>query len=163
MNNLTYFTTYINYYNTLIKPGYAVLVTGEWGSGKTHQIKNIFSENEMYYVSLFDISTVEDIYANVFYKMSPIKAFAKGAANGISDANVGIDAMTFGLGGIIGKVANAVIKEEVKTDKVIVFDDIERCSVDINSILGVINKYVEHHGCKVIAIAHDEKNKVIIW
>ncbi len=157
MNNLTHFTDYIEYYKNLTNPGYAVLVTGEWGSGKTYQIKKLLPAEQMYYVSLFDITSVEEIYASVFYKMSPAKAFTKNAASSLGDASIGTDAMTFGLGGILGKVVSAVIKEDVKTDRVIVFDDLERCDVDINNILGAINKYVEHHGCKVIAIAHDTK------
>ncbi|WP_234016116.1 P-loop NTPase fold protein, partial [Cronobacter dublinensis] len=157
MNNLQYFQEYIDYYKKIENPGYAVLVTGAWGSGKTYQIKKSLSEDEMYYVSLFDLTSVDAIYSTVFYKMSPAKAIARDTAKGMSDASIGSEAFTFGLGGILGKVANAIIKEEVKKDRVIVFDDIERCSVDINEILGVINKYVEHHGCKVIAIAHDDE------
>ncbi|HEN3395867.1 TPA: P-loop NTPase fold protein [Yersinia enterocolitica] len=159
MDNITQFRTYIGYYQKLTNPGYAVLVTGEWGSGKTYQIKNILREDEMYYVSLFDVTSVEDIYASVFYKMSPLKAFTKSAAGSLGETSLGTDAMTLGLGGIFGKIANVVIKEDIKNDRIIVFDDIERCSIHISKILGVINKYVEHHGCKVIAIAHDEKIK----
>ncbi|MBS1206467.1 MAG: hypothetical protein H6R25_3366 [Proteobacteria bacterium] len=159
MDNITRFNDYINYYKGLINPGYAILITGEWGAGKTHHIKKILNEEEMYYVSLFDVTSVENIYASVFYKMSPVKAFAKKVTGGIGETNVEADVFTFGLGGIISKIAEVAIKEDVKTDRVIVFDDIERSSVSINKILGVINKYVEHHGCKVIAIAHDEKIK----
>jgi len=159
MDNIAQFGSYINYYKGVANPGYAVLITGEWGAGKTYQIKRILSEREIYYVSLFDITSVEAIYAAVFYKMSPIKAAAKDAAKGVGETSIGTDALTFGLGGIVGKLANAVIKESIKNDRVIVLDDIERCSVDINLILGVINKYIEHHGCRVIVIAHDEKIK----
>ncbi|HEJ6941457.1 TPA: hypothetical protein SMF29_002222 [Serratia marcescens] len=157
MDNITQFREYIDYYKKLTAPGYAVLVTGEWGSGKTYQIKKTLHDDEMYYVSLFDITSIDDIYASVFYKMSPAKAVAKKAAEDLSDASIGTGAFTFGLGGIVSGLVNAVIKEDVKNDRVIVFDDIERCSVNINQILGAINKYVEHHGCKVVAIAHDKK------
>ncbi|WP_222423287.1 P-loop NTPase fold protein, partial [Yersinia aldovae] len=129
MDNITQFRTYISYYQKLTNPGYAVLVTGEWGSGKTYQIKNILREDEMYYVSLFDVTSVEDIYASVFYKMSPLKAFTKSAAGSLGETSLGTDAMTLGLGGIFGKIANVVIKEDIKNDRIIVFDDIERCSI----------------------------------
>ncbi|TPG61524.1 P-loop NTPase fold protein [Ewingella americana] len=159
MDNITQFKAYINYYKELKSPGFAVLITGEWGSGKTHQITHTLNKDEYYYISLFDITTVEDIYAAVFYKMSPVKAFSRGAAGSLEDSTLGIDSMTFGLGKLFGKIATAIIKEEIKNDRVIIFDDIERCSVHIDAILGVINKYVEHHDCNVIAIAHDEKIK----
>ncbi|EJP5811827.1 hypothetical protein NT691_004302, partial [Cronobacter sakazakii] len=35
---------YINYYNSLKNPKYAVLVKGEWGVGKTHLINNILKD-----------------------------------------------------------------------------------------------------------------------
>lgn len=159
MNNLQYFHEFINYYKTLENPGYAILITGEWGSGKTYQINKALNNEEMYYISLFDLTSVESIYSSVFYKMSPVKATSKNAAKSIGESSIATDMFTFGIGGIIGKVANAMIKEEVKNDKIIVFDDIERCNVDINEILGIMNKYVEHHGCKLIAIAHDKKIK----
>ncbi|MDE8742856.1 hypothetical protein PZA20_13640 [Pectobacterium polaris] len=157
MSNLEFFHEYINYYKGLENPGYAVLITGEWGAGKTYQIKKALTEDEMYYVSLFDVTSTDDIYSSVFYKMSPKKAFMKGAAGAVGDTSVGNDALTFGLGGLVGKVVNAIIKEDIKTDRILVFDDLERCTINTNQILGVINKYVEHHKCKVIVIAHDIK------
>lgn len=157
MSNLEFFHEYINYYKGLENPGYAVLITGEWGAGKTYQIKKALTEDEMYYVSLFDLTSTDDIYSSVFYKMSPKKSFIKGAAGAVGDTSVGNDALTFGLGGLVGKVVNAIIKEDIKTDRILVFDDLERCTINTSQILGVINKYVEHHKCKVIVIAHDIK------
>lgn len=157
MNALDYFHNYIDYYKNLQNPGYAVLITGEWGSGKTYQIKKALKDEEMYYVSLFGLTSPEEIHSAVFYKMSPIKSVAKGIAQDAGEANFTTDFMSLGLGKIAGKIASAIIKEEVKNDKVIVFDDIERCIISTNEVLGAINKYVEHHGCRVIAIAHDEK------
>ncbi|MEO1603432.1 MAG: P-loop NTPase fold protein, partial [Pseudomonadota bacterium] len=51
----THLEEYLAHYQTLENPGYAVLVTGEWGSGKTHQIKQVIPDAERYYVSLFGI------------------------------------------------------------------------------------------------------------
>ena len=47
MSNLN---NYIDYYKTLVKPGYAVLVTGKWGTGKTYQVKKAL-RNDKYSVS----------------------------------------------------------------------------------------------------------------
>ncbi|AVE80575.1 P-loop NTPase fold protein [Klebsiella michiganensis] len=147
---------YLNFYNSLDKPGFAVLVRGEWGSGKTHKIKNLFHEN-MYYVSLFGLTSQKEIYSSVFLSMFPLKSKAKNFASWLKDSLDGSEALTFGAGNLLSGISDAFIKEEVANDKVIVFDDLERADVDINEILGVINKYVEHHKCKVIVIAHDEK------
>lgn len=156
MNN-NYLKEYLDYYKKLNNPGYAILITGEWGSGKTYQIKKLLLSNEMYYISLFGINNQSDIYASVFAKMYPLKGKAKAVTQKISETSVEAGGLTLGLTGLIGGLANAFMKETVNNDRVIVFDDLERCSLKPNEILGVINKYVDQDNCKVIAIAHDQK------
>ncbi len=41
--------------------------------------------------------------------------------------------------------------------KILIFDDLERCKIDINNILGYINSFVEHKESKVIIIANEEE------
>ena len=147
---------YLRFYKSLTNPGYAVLVRGEWGAGKTHKIREVY-KNEMYYVSLFGLTTQKEIYSSVFLSMFPMRSKSKTFAERVKGATQGTEAVTFGVGNIIGGIADAFIKEEVKNDKVLVFDDLERASLDIKQILGVINKYIEHHECRVVVIAHDEK------
>ncbi|WP_416411559.1 hypothetical protein [Pantoea sp. App145] len=147
---------YLRFYNSLTKPGYAVLVRGEWGAGKTHTISEVYKD-EMYYVSLFGLTTQKEIYSSVFLSMFPMRSKSKSIAERVKGSTKGTEAVTFGIGNVIGGIADAFIKEEVKNDKVLVFDDLERASLNIKQILGVINKYVEHHDCRVVVIAHDEK------
>src|SRR5690606_35498659 len=40
---------------------------------------------------------------------------------------------------------------------VIVFDDLERASINLESLLGYINHYVEHQGYKVVIVANEEE------
>ncbi|KSW17682.1 hypothetical protein OJ22_10820, partial [Proteus mirabilis] len=153
-------TTYLDYYRTLEKPGYAVLVTGDWGCGKTYQIKKYFKEHEICYVSLFSINSIDDIYATVFAKMYPKKAALKKLVGSIGDVDASIsDSVTLGLGGLLSRVGSTLIKENVDNKKIIVFDDLERAinkeKISVSEFLGVINNYIEHAGCKVIVIAHD--------
>ncbi|HHQ6598148.1 TPA: hypothetical protein ACSTLU_004454 [Serratia fonticola] len=148
---------YLKYYLKLDSPGYAVLVTGEWGSGKTYQTLRLIPEDIQCHVSLFGISNANDIYTNVFSKMYPGKSFAKKAAGLAKDATSEIQGVTFGAGAILGNIFDAMIKESVDQSKIIIFDDLERCSLGNEEILGAINKYVEHHKCRVIVLAHDEK------
>ena len=67
--------------------------------------------------------------------------------------------LTLAIGPLIGNIANALIEDKVDKSKPIIFDDLERCSIDKKDIFGAINKYVEHHECKVIVIAHDREIK----
>lgn len=157
-------TTYLDYYRTQENPGYAVLITGGWGSGKTYQIKKYFKEHEICYVSLFSINSIDDIYATVFAKMFPGKVAIKKLIGSIGDIKAKVlDSVTLGLGGILSRIGSVLIKENIDNKKIIIFDDLERAVnkniISINEVLGVINNYIEHAGCKVIVIAHDEKIK----
>lgn len=149
----------LQYYSKLNEPGYAILLTGEWGSGKTFLIEETFKTYEMYYISLFGLSSLEDIYTSVYATMHPRKAKIKSTINNHKDVEVGVAGISLGIGNLSAGLANTLMRENVLNDKIIIFDDLERSSLDTDEILGVINKYVEHHKCRVIAIAHDEKIK----
>ncbi|CAI1058752.1 Uncharacterised protein [Serratia quinivorans] len=147
----------LNYYSQLDRPGYAILLTGDWGAGKTHLIKNNFQPYNYIYVSLFGLNYLDDIYASVYNAMHPRKGKFKSLANNLKDLEVGFSGFTLGLGNMTDGLANSIIRENIENNKIIIFDDLERSSIDPKQILGAINKYVEHHGCRVIAIAHDDK------
>ncbi|MDI6527803.1 hypothetical protein QMA71_19875 [Pseudomonas otitidis] len=157
-NTSTELESYLDYYNQLQEPGYAVLITGAWGTGKSHQTKEAIGA-DAYYVSLFGLQTAEDIYSAVFAQMFPTKAKLKSAGKSIQDVSGEFAGFGLGVGSLASGVINAFIRESVDNSKPIIFDDLERCSLPIKDCLGVINKYVEHHGCRVIVIAHDEKLK----
>ncbi|AUG08509.1 hypothetical protein [Pseudomonas sp. S09G 359] len=144
---------YLDYYKTLTNPGYGVLVTGDWGSGKTRQVKDILKTDEFHYISLFGAQTTEEIYSSVYAKMFPLQSAAKNIASSSNGAGAG----SINIGGLVSGVANAFIREQVKNDKIIVFDDLERSRIETNDLLGVFNKYIEHHQCRVIVLAHDKK------
>ena len=148
---------YLDFYSTLQNPGYAVLVTGEWGSGKTYQVLKAIPEEIQCHVSLFGLSKSEDVYSTVFAKMYPGKSFAKKILEMTKDVSSEVAGLTFGAGAIAGGLLSPLIKQTVDKEKIIIFDDLERCSIPNDDILGVINQYVEHHQCRVIILAHDKK------
>ena len=63
----------------------------------------------------------------------------------------------YSLARIIPGITKAIIRQEIKPDRTLVFDDLERCGLNLKDILGVINIYVEHHGCRVVVISHEGK------
>lgn len=150
-------SSYISYYKDLKNPKYAVLVKGEWGVGKTHLINNILKDNEKFYISLFGLTTIQEVHSAVFVKMYPTRSRARKVLNWFGNSSMKANDVTLTLGPLIGNIANAIIKEKVDNSKPIVFDDLERCSIKLEDIFGAVNKYVEHHECKVIVIAHDDK------
>jgi Cdc6-like AAA superfamily ATPase len=67
---------YIEYYQNLEAPRFAVLVTGEWGTGKTHLLKELLpweGENaKACYISLFGMKNSEEVFAAVYAGMHPV-------------------------------------------------------------------------------------------
>lgn len=154
----SYLTSYLDHYKGMIEPGFAVLVTGPWGSGKTHQIKNALAPAEYYYLSLFGLQSADEIRASVFAAMYPTKDRFKKIAAFADGVNVSTGGYgTLGTKGLPSAIVGALVGNNVETDRIIIFDDLERCKLPINDVLGVINRYVEHHKCRVVVIAHDEE------
>lgn len=66
----------------------------------------------------------------------------------------------FALAGFANSLFNVFLRQRLKPDKIIIFDDLERSSLwpdNKKELLGAINYYVEHQGFRVLVICHDEK------
>lgn len=149
---------YLEFYKRQTSPGYAVLVTGAWGAGKTYQVKKIIEEEERWYVSLFGKESAEEIHAAVLAEANP--KWAALAQHGDRAADVAKESGFFPswaqpLLASASTVANAVLRKSLKPDRCLVFDDLERSNIHLKDLLGVINLYVEHYGFRVVVIAHD--------
>jgi len=152
---MTHLEEYLQYYSSLKAPGYAVLVTGAWGTGKTFQVKENIPEENRIYVSLYGVRSVEQIHAEVFAAAFPAKAKTRGFLEKFRDKDVGALGFSVPLG-FIPDVANAVLRNELKPEKILIFDDLERSGLELQEVLGAINSYVEHKNFRVIVLAHDE-------
>lgn len=147
---------YLKYFKSLDAPGYAVLVTGDWGVGKTYQIQEYLSD-EHYYVSLFGLTSVDEIHASVLSEVDPKLAKIVEVCSEFRQASEPAGGLYAALGNIAPTAISAVLRKKIKPDKVLVFDDLERSCLNPKDLLGVINTYVEHYGCRVVVITHDDK------
>lgn len=147
---------YLDYYKSLSKPGYALLVTGSWGVGKTYQVKKALKPSERYYVSLFGLESREAIEAALLQEANPDvekkKKLLKKAGEKANDVG-GL----YSLLSLIPGHINSLLKTKLDPKKIIIFDDLERSNINLDVLLGTINQFVEHHGSKVVVIAHDQK------
>ena len=156
---------------------YAILIDGDWGSGKTYFIKNNFVKNNknIIYIPLNGIKNKADIDKKIYYKI-----LENNMPENIKKSR-GIK-LVKKTGGVIFNISNEVIKNVFKidisgiknidgseiislfkdiSDYIIVFDDLERCEMPINEILGYINDYVEHRNVKCIIVANEQEiNKI---
>lgn len=153
---------------------YAIMINGEWGSGKTHfwnnKIKNKIESMQLngkkyttIYMSLYGISNLEEISKKIFiettqlmdknlkkymetHKHTSIPEYAK---NGLDMANF------FG----VTQNGDKIDYEQFFStdDKILCFDDLERANVDVIDILGYINNFVEHDHIKTIIICNEKE------
>ena len=153
---------------------YAIMINGEWGSGKTHfwnnkirkKIDSMKFNGKQYktiYMSLYGISNLEDISKKIFIETTQLmdknlkKYMNQHEEMTIPEyAKTGLDmANFFGNGSNGGKLD---YEEFFSTDdKVLCFDDLERANVDVIDILGYINNFVEHDHIKTIIICNEKE------
>lgn len=167
---------------------YAIMINGDWGCGKTYYLNNDFknlvermvvpksnlnkttqkirrffgkrklgNEEGIYYkpayISLYGLSSAEDFYQRVFFGVKGwdnngvIRFFGVGASKLIEYVGVSVD----------GKDAKAITF--INTNRVMVFDDLERICEDkisIKEVLGLINSYSEHDKRKVVIACNED-------
>lgn len=153
---------------------YAIMLNGEWGSGKTHfwnnkirkKIESLQLNGKRYttiYMSLYGISNLEEISKKIFIETTQLmdknlRKFmnANGQTTIPEYAKTGIDmANFFGVTQNGDKVDYGAFFST--DDKVLCFDDLERANVDVIDILGYINNFVEHDHIKTIIICNEKE------
>ena len=150
---------YLINYIGLENPHYAILLKGKWGSGKTHFINKYKEEldkkqpkQKYIYVSLYGVTSYDEIETKFLQSSNP-EIFNEKSI-------------------FVGKLADAFINQKIKSSlgiikkslsslnakgNILIFDDLERCSINIINLLGYINFFVEHQSYKVILIANEEE------
>lgn len=154
-------------YLTLSEVNQALLITGEWGVGKTYYVMNSLKERieklqnpvskegyEFVYVSLNGLSRVEDIYGRILASKLP-KFDNKFGRIGVN------------LGLLLGKRVGFDFEEIVQTKDLLKFsnvvlclDDLERISpsLGVEEVLGFINtEFTEINRLKTIILANEEE------
>ncbi|MUL39574.1 P-loop NTPase fold protein [Gloeocapsopsis dulcis] len=159
---------YLDYYCKLSNPSFAILLKGRWGSGKTWFINRYYKrpgENIKYlYVSLYGMTNFSDIEYAFFQQLHPVLShkglgFAGKILKGLLKATVKIDLDDNKQGIASIQVPDIDLPEGLKNadDNILIFDDLERCKIDISNVLGYINYFVEQKGMNVIIIANEEE------
>ena len=153
---------------------YAIMLNGEWGSGKTYfwnnkikpKIESMQLNGKRYtaiYMSLYGISNLEEISKKIFIETTQLmdknlKKYmdASGVKNIPEYAKTGLDMANFF--GVTQNGDRINYGEFFSTDdKVLCFDDLERANVDVIDILGYINNFVEHDHIKTIIICNEKE------
>ena len=162
------------YYCEEPEPVGAVLLTGEWGCGKTYLIDNGLKEAlkdkaHVIRISLFGITTIDGIHMAVkqawiseYNKEKKWKTVAEKAQQG-KDVVGKLEFLPEWVRGIATtdwqsfiEIKNTIEEKSV----VLVFDDLERCCLDTVDVLGAINDYCENQKFHTIIVANQDKMRV---
>jgi hypothetical protein len=148
------------------------MVKGKWGAGKTYLINSFIEElktsgrDKVLYVSLYGLTSSRQIDEALYRQLHPVlsskgmklaatigKALLK-AATRIDFNGDGKEDVTITSG-----IPDVDLMEYFKTPNecILIFDDLERCSMEVSDILGYINSFVEHEGFKAIVVANEEE------
>lgn len=170
----------LKYYCNEKQPVGAIMLTGEWGCGKTYFIENeLRKELEKTHViiriSLFGLSSIESIKNEVQLNWLQSYIDEKSETKGLGEKGINtlqglmnvVNEETknkFGpVGFIINKLSSLDIVDFIKVAPtignkkvVLVFDDLERSILSTNDMLGCINDYCENLHIHTIVVANEE-------
>ncbi len=162
----------------------AVLIDGDWGSGKTYFVQEKLVKSlkakfkvdqehsyDVLYISLYGTESFSQIMDDI-YTATLESFFDKRLGDGIGEkVGKGIN-FTSKLLATGMKYFNLDKDDLPKLadikgirSSIIIFDDLERCSINTNQLLGFINNLVEHNAIKVIIVANQAeigKPKLIV-
>lgn len=156
---------------------YAIMISGEWGCGKTYYLEHEFNDfiqkqtcptepdtaqsnkkakAQMYspaFISLYGISSPEDFHYRVFLG---VNSWTK---NKVAKALALMGTKLAGATGLNFDKSDTDNITFISNNTVLVFDDLERiCSnkISVIEVLGLINEYSEHNHYKVIIVCNEE-------
>lgn len=156
-----------------IEPVGALMLTGEWGCGKTylvdHELKDKLAEEAVVLrISLFGISSAEGMHnaikhewVKAYYKIKGINRIAKifGKSKTIIKKFDFIPGWIKNITNIDATVFLSINKKINGKSIILVFDDLERCQMSTVDVLGVINDYCENQKYHTIIVANQDKIK----
>ena len=154
--------------------GFALMLNGPWGSGKTKFVEKnlglLWRERpgetlaKPIVVSLYGVKEPSQIEDRLFEKLHPVLshkatriagAILRGAAKAAIKVDLGSG---FSASGSVPDVdLSALIRGS--NGRVLIFDDFERAIMSPVEVLGFINPLVEHEDCKVIILADETQFK----
>lgn len=169
------YNSYIKNYLESDKTQSAIMLTAPWGTGKSYYIRNDLSrfleENKLSYaiVSAYGLSSIADINKELFLEIKFQKT--KKQCKWLATFGKTIATGAVGIGKTLLKnIAHIDIDFDLSEpnykklydlvnlkDKLIIFEDIERSSVDIIEFLGYVNSLVEQDGVKVLLVANEQE------
>lgn len=162
--------TYIDNYLKNNKTQTAIMLTGEWGIGKSYFIKNVLipylkdsnNETKCVIISVYGLEKIDELSKSIYLGLRTLNIdnSNEGVVGGVLLAKT----IAKGVMGVFG-VNLSVDSDDLKklyesinlANKLIVIEDIERSNLGIEKILGYVNNLVEQDGAKVLIVANESE------
>lgn len=174
-------SSFLTNYIRLDDPQYAIMLNGKWGCGKTYYVNHWINdykednkENEEaltpIYVSLFGLNEISQITDAIDREIHPFlhskfmgvaKGLAKFASKAVLRTDIDFNGDAKKDATIDWQIDTLSIfnsdDKELRPLHLLIFDDMERCDIEMRQLLGYFNFFVEQCHCKVIIIGDESK------
>lgn len=146
----------------------ALMLSGAWGSGKTHFVKDYFKRRDVLrrkneplngpahlYATLNGVASTDEVAEQFWASANPLlsskvaQALGAAAVSGVQIASRGQ-----ALRGDNAKMVRNFLSRPI-VGYPLVFDDLERSQLPLPQIMGFISDFVEQHKAKVIILANE--------
>ena len=169
------------YYCKESQPAGALMLTGEWGCGKTYLVENelknsLKDSHVLIRISLFGLESISDVktevkkcWFNEFVNQTSSIKFEKKKTENVSKV---MKTAINGVSSLLPKSFKSIItgaltinildfvEVKPKIDNkivVLIFDDLERSNISTSDLLGCINDYCENLHISTIIVANENK------
>ena len=109
---------FLNYYMNTEAPGYAVLVTGDWGTGKTFQVCHYLAEKERWYVSVYGLGSANDIHSAILSQIDPKLELTKTAVTKIGEMSKNVGGL-FAVGNVLSGMNTLITYCDANSNRVV--------------------------------------------
>ena len=162
---------YILHYLTDDKTNSAIMLTGDWGTGKSyyiqHSLKPFLEKDEngkhqCVIVSLYGLNDTAEISKSIYLgtRLKFLNAASEKATT-VRFAGKTIVKSVAGFFGVdLSQDEDALEQLYASVDltgKLIILEDLERSGIDILEVLGYVNSLVEQDGVKILLVANENE------
>ena len=160
-------SSYIKHYVEKDKTKSAIMLTGEWGTGKSHYIKNELlpflasnGDHKSILVSLYGLSSVSEISKSIYLEAR--LGVLNSKSEGIVASKLGVATVLKGVSSFFGielgtseETLQQLYQSIDLSGKLIILEDIERTKIELSELMGYVNSLVEQDGVKVLLVANE--------
>lgn len=144
------------WYKRLRNPKFAFMIVGAWWCGKTYGVKHALNESDYYYVSLFNLNSVDEIRNSVISQTTVGRQIGRAIVDVVG--NVSKSSAYLGWLSVVKYGWEFLANKYLDRNRLLIFDDLERSRLidnDLNLLMGAIDFYVQI-GCHVVVICNED-------